>query len=150
MNFFRNILYGFGKVDMKDLSPKEELMSLKIESPKKLIIWHLNINSIRNKFECLCDIISRNIDIFLTAESKLNDTFPIGQFPINSFHVPFRRKRTDKGGGLLLYLQEHIPCRQLKVTLESHIEAIFVEINLKKRKWLLIGANNPIKIIYQP
>ena len=130
---------------MKELSPKEKARSLKIGSPNKLIIGHLNINSIRNKFECLCDLIDGNIDIFLVSESKLNDTFPIGQFLIDGFHMPFRRDRTDKGGGLLLYLQEHIPCKQLQVTLESHIEAIFVEINLKKRKWLLICGYNPAK-----
>ena len=31
------------------------------------------------------------------------------------------------------------------VTLELNIEAIFVEINLRKRKWLLIGGYNPDK-----
>ena len=59
--------------------------------------------------------------------------------------MPFRRDRIDKGGGLLLYLQEHIPCKHLQVTLEAHIDAIFVEINLKKRKWLLICGYNPAK-----
>ena len=31
------------------------------------------------------------------------------------------------------------------VTTEEHIEAIFLEINLRKRKWLLIGGYNPEK-----
>ena len=31
------------------------------------------------------------------------------------------------------------------VTTEEHIEAIFLEITLRKRKWLLIGGYNPEK-----
>ena len=30
-------------------------------------------------------------------------------------------------------------------TIEEHIEVIFLEINLRKRKWLLIGGYNPEK-----
>ena len=63
MILFIKILYGSGKLDMK------ELRSLKIEIPNKLIIGHLNINSRRNKFECLCDLIDGNMDIFLASES---------------------------------------------------------------------------------
>ena len=40
---------------------------------------------------------------------------------------------------------EHISCRELKIDLQSQIETIFVEINLKKRKRLLIGSYNPDK-----
>ena len=47
-------------------------------------------------------------------------------------------------GGDLLYIGEHIPCRELKTDLESEIKTIFVEINLKMRNWLL-GAYNPDK-----
>ena len=62
---------------------------------------------------------------------------------MNGFHLPFRKERTDKGGGLLFYI--HVPCREIMVSLESNIEAIFVEINLRKRKWLIIGGYNPDK-----
>ena len=68
------------------------------------IIGHLNINYIRNKFRCLCDMLSNNTDILLISETKLNDSFPIGQFLMNDYHVPFRKDRTDKGGGLFYYI----------------------------------------------
>ena len=45
----------------------------------------------------------------------------------------------------MLYIKEHVPYREIKITSESKIEAIFVEINLRKRKWLLIGGYNPNK-----
>ena len=139
------ILNTIGEEQYGELGPKELIRKIKIDDPNKLVIGHLNINSIRYKFECLCDIVANNIDILLISETKLNDSFPNGQFLMNGFQVPFRKDRTDKGGGLLLFMQEQIPCRELNITFEHKIEAIFVEINLKKRKWLLICGYNPVK-----
>ena len=82
------------------MTPKESIKKLKFENPNKLIIRHLNINSIRNKLDCLFDIVGKNVDIFLISESKFNNTFPNGQFLMNGFHEPFRKDRTDKRGGL--------------------------------------------------
>ena len=65
------------------------------------MVGHLNINSIRSKFEYLKDFIGNNIDVFLISETKLNDSFPPGKFMINGYQVPFRIYNT--GGGLLLY-----------------------------------------------
>ena len=59
--------------------------------------------------------------------------------------MPFRADRNDKGGGLLLYVKENIPCKIISVNFISEIEAIVLEINLKKRKWLLLEIYNPHK-----
>ena len=45
----------------------------------------------------------------------------------------------------MLYIKEHVPNREIKITIESKIEPIFVEINLEKRKRPLIGGHNPNK-----
>ena len=55
----------------------------------KLIFAHLNINSIRNKFDSLGDMIKGNIDILITSETKVDDSFPDGQFFLNGFGTPF-------------------------------------------------------------
>ena len=47
------------------------LKVMKENSPNKIIVGHLNINSLRNKFEALQFIINRNLDIFLLSETKL-------------------------------------------------------------------------------
>ena len=65
----------------------------------KIIIGHLNINSIRNKCECLKYIMDKNVDILLISETKLDETFPAQQFHIEGFSPPNRRDRNDKGGG---------------------------------------------------
>ena len=90
------------------MSPKNLLKQMKHDYPNKIMIGHLN-NSIRSKFDYLKDIIGSNIDMFLISETKLNDSFPQGQFMIEGYHV--RIDRNDRGGGLLLYFREHIPCK---------------------------------------
>ena len=38
------------------------------------------VNSIQNKFDNLCDLISKNVDIPSVAETKLDLSFPNPQF----------------------------------------------------------------------
>ena len=83
--------------------------------------------------------------LLLISETKLNNTFPQCQFLLDGFHTPYREDGTDKGGELLLYVREHIPCMNIKFNFCTAFEAIVVEINLKKRKWLLICSYNPNK-----
>ena len=72
------------------VNPKNRLIMLKHEYQPKIIIGHLNINSIRFKFEFLKELIGNNIDVFLLSEAKLNDTFPSGKFLMNGYQAPFR------------------------------------------------------------
>ena len=64
-------------------------MNIRLSNANRLIIDQLNINSLRNKFDDLKTIISGKIDIFVIAESKLDNTFPTNQFLIEEFFVPF-------------------------------------------------------------
>ena len=45
-----------------------------------LICAHLNINSVRNKFDLLSVIIKNDIDILMISETKVDSSFPNGQF----------------------------------------------------------------------
>ena len=114
---------------MGDLSPKVILKRLKIVNPQNLILGHLNINSIRYKFECLKSIIGSNIDLLMISETKLNYSFPNSQFLMTGYHPPYRKDRIDRGGGLMFFIREDIPCREIIVTNEEHIEVISFEIN---------------------
>ena len=74
----------------------------------------------------------------MISETKIDDTFPESQFLIEGFSKPFRLDRTAKGGGILLYIREDIPCRCIKqTTLNNSIEGFFVGLNLRSKKWLL-------------
>ena len=61
----------------------------RIDNALNTIIDHLNINSMRNKFALVENII-KAFDIFLISESKLDCTFPLHQFYIARFKQ-FRR-----------------------------------------------------------
>ena len=45
-----------------------------------MVTGHLNINSIRNKFELLSFLIGGKVDILLISETKIDSTFPTSQF----------------------------------------------------------------------
>ena len=48
----------------------------RLKYAKKLIIDHLNINSIRNKFLDYTEFVLSDTDICLILETKLDDSFP--------------------------------------------------------------------------
>ena len=121
------------------LDAKSRFKEMKAQSSDKLILGHLNINSIRNKFEVLKFIIDNNINIFLISEAKLDDSFPTAQFLIKGFSAPYRFDRNFKGGGLLFYIREDIPSKILTHSSDCDIETLLVEINLTKMafEWFL-------------
>ena len=80
-----------------------ELTTFRFKNPKNLIMGHLNINSLRNKFEFLKPIISPNFDILLVSETKLYESFPNNQFSISGCRM-FRQDRNCFGGGLCIYV----------------------------------------------
>ena len=51
------------------------------KSVNKLIIAHLNINSLINKFEFLVDFIRVKIDSLMISETKMYESFPLGLRP---------------------------------------------------------------------
>ena len=122
----------------------ENLRKIRINNVDRLIIANLNINSIRNKFDQLKLLIKDNIDILVVTETKVDASFPASQFKIDGFSIPFRLDRTSNGGGIMIYVREDIPSKILnKHKFPSDIEGLFVEINLRKTKWLLFGAYRP-------
>ena len=71
---------------------------------KNIIFSYLNINSIRNKFDSVRAAIVNYVDIFIAAETKIDESFPTSHFAIDGLHKPLRQDATDKSGGLLVYV----------------------------------------------
>ena len=90
------------------------------------IIGHLNINSIRNKFEMLSMSVAQYVDILVLSESKLDSTFPSIQFLINGFPFPHKLDRNSKVGGILLYIIEKNHCFTTEQILSSTAYSNFV------------------------
>ena len=74
-----------------------------------VVIGLLNINSVIRKFDALKSIISGMIDVMIIVESKLGYSFPISQFLIDGYGIPFRRDRNKFGGDISIYVREDIP-----------------------------------------
>ena len=82
--------------------------------------------------------------MLLISETKLDSFFPSNQFQIDGFTTPYRLDRNQNGGDIMLYIREDIPLKFLtEVKLDNEIENIFIEINLRSKKWLLSGSCNP-------
>ena len=113
-----------------------ELRSLRIKNLNKLIIRHLNINSLNKKFELLTHKIK-------VSGTKLDESFLASHFFMNDFSSPHCLDRNCNGGGVLLYIREDIPSKLLSI--EGYLtEPFFVKINLySKKKCLICCSYNP-------
>ena len=71
----------------------ESLKAIRKRNLNRIVVAHLNINSLRNKFDYLIEQIMGNIYILVISETKLDSSFPAGQFLINDCSEPFRIDR---------------------------------------------------------
>ena len=106
------------------------LHEINLKNPNRLIFAHININSLRNKFEMLQEVIGNNIDVLLISETKLDASFPSSQFILDGLTTPYRLDRTQYEGGIVLFMREGIPSKLLNADTSIGIENLLVEINL--------------------
>ena len=88
---------------------------------------HVNVNSIRNNFVYLTAITKENVDELMISKTKLDESFPSMEF-INGGYNFFRSYPNP--------MQDDIPCR-LTPMRNSTIKGFFIELKLRKSKWLL-------------
>ena len=74
----------------------------------------------------------------MISETKIDDSFPVGQFIIDGFIPPYR---LDHGGGLMLFVSKDIASNLLVIE-KKPIESFFMEINLRNSKWLINCSYN--------
>ena len=117
-------------------------MKQRLDNATNIIIGHLNINSFRNKFVFIEDVI-KLFDVFLVSETKLDHTFPSNQFRINGYKS-FRLDRNRFVGGLILYINESIPCKPLQEYVDlPNFEVTLIELYKNNQKWILLGIYKP-------
>ena len=85
----------------------------------------------KNKFDSLGYIINNNIGILMISETKLDPSFPTGQFHIHGFSESYRFGRNGNGDEIFLLICEDIPSKLILI--KGTIEGFFVEINLRKK-----------------
>ena len=130
------------KDDLEDFDPVRVMDNIRQKHSNMLVIAQLNIDSLRNKFALLSTMIKDYVDLLLISETKIDSSFPTAQFHIDGYTI-HRRNRDENGDGLLLYVREDVPSALLKT--DSEIEAFYVELTIRKKKWLLCCSYNPNK-----
>ena len=115
----------------------------RLNHPKNVIIEHLNINSFRNKFSGLKDLVLKETDICLLSETKIDDSYPNSQFFTEGYRM-FRKDRNKNGAGLILYVNEDIPGKLINsYNFKEGSEIIVFEFSISNKKWLLQGNYKP-------
>ena len=137
-----NYNYNNIRDDLVDIDPEKVLNNIRQKHSNRIVIAKSNINSLRNKFTSLSTMIKDYVDLLLISETKIDSSFPTAQFHIDGYTI-HRRDRDENGGGLLLYVREDVPSALLKT--DSEIEAFYVELSIRKKKWLLCCSYNPNK-----
>ena len=79
---------------------------IRTKNPNRIVLAHLNINSLRNKFDI--DQITGNVDVMVISDTKLDDSFPESQFKIPGYSSIFRLDRDQNGGGIMVFVLEDI------------------------------------------
>ena len=126
--------------DTNDDKQTNILKIARSKHPKKVCLSHININSIRSKLDSLFEFTYGLVDFLAVSETKLDSSFPTGQFNLQGFRKDF----SGKGGGLPLYVNSNIPSKVLKIPdCPSDIQVIPFEINLKKQKCFVIAIYTP-------
>ena len=125
------------------------LREIRIKNINRLIIGTLNINSLAPKFEQLKVIIGNYLDVLVIVETKLDPSFPTEQFLIDGYGKPYRLDRNREGGGIIIYIREDIPSKELNNhNFTKNVEGLFIEVNLRKTKFLLFGTYHSKNIEY--
>ena len=101
------------------------LSKTRVKNYNRIIVSHININSLRNKFEILSAIVSDKLDLLLVSETKLDSSFLSTSFLLPGFSKPLRRDRTAFGGGIMLFIRENITFKKLSdIPVPENIECI--------------------------
>ena len=82
----------------------------------------------------------------MILQTKIDDSFLIGNFGIDGYSTPYRLDGNFNSGGILLYIREDIPS-YLIATKKEPVESFYVKLNLHNGKYLINYSSNPQKIM---
>ena len=88
----KSLTYEFSTLDetvKEEEGVKSSICNLKLRNINRLIHGQINFDSIRNRFELLFSLVSNNIDLLQISETKFDNTFPVSQFCVSGYSVPF-------------------------------------------------------------
>ena len=109
-----------------------------IQNRKQFKVAHVNVNSIRHKFEPFREVLLENIfDVLAIQETKIDNSFPDNQFNVNMY-ILHRKDYKNNEGGIMMYIRRDIPqirrddIEELSINnANGRIEILGVECRLK-------------------
>ena len=134
------MILGFDQpFQAETLSDNNQLELFRKQHNKDLLIAHLNINSIQNKFEELTEIIKKiNAHIMIISETKINASYPNAQFKMPGYSF-YRSDRKKGGGGILALISTSVVNTRLKP--DKHyktLEIIAFEVKTEKERMVIV------------
>ena len=95
---------------------------------------------------CLLGITPKRIKLTTRLQLGMSHfrDFLVNQFFMYGFSTLYRLDRNRNGSGIIVYVRDDITSKMLtKHKCPDDIEALFVQINFRKCKWLLCGIYHP-------
>lgn len=106
-----------------------------------LAICHLNIRSIRNKFEFILTTLI-DFDILCFTETHLSNAVQTSDLTLDGFEM-YRKDKTPHSGGILTYVSSEFLSKR-RPDLESiHIETVWIEVKYSNSTFLICNVYRP-------
>ena len=94
-----------------DLFP--ESINSRNSDSRELLIMHLNINGLQNKFEEVKQLVQNfEAQVLFLTETKIDNSYPKSQFRIDGYEV-YCRARVKGGGGVMALFSSGIPSKKV-------------------------------------
>ena len=104
-----------------------------------LSLVHVNICSLQNK-ALFVEAELSSFDIITVSETWLYEGFPIERIRIPGYYDPVRKDREDGvGGGVAIYVKEHLICKPRPDLDIPNLEAIWIETK-NYQETILVGS----------
>ena len=84
-NYIQNTLDTSKKESNSKVNFLSELKEMRKSYVENIIVDQLNINSLRNKFFSVKELLSHNLDLLVINETKLDDSLANAKFQINGY-----------------------------------------------------------------
>ena len=113
------------------------LLQERQEHFNRILMFHLYINSLQNKFDGL-KLLNDETQIIFLSEIKIDKSHPKSQFTLTGYM--YRKDREKGGGGIIDYFNSSQPSKELKVTKRHKtLEIIAIEARLGNNEVIFLG-----------
>jgi hypothetical protein len=84
-------------------------------------------------------LVTDDIHILTISETHLDNSFDDTVVVIHGYNI-YRKDRNAKGGGVAVYIQNHIPVKLREDLMLNAVEGKWLQVHLPHRKPILVGC----------